>query len=220
MLDLLATRVLPALVFGLATSGLLWLIGLARKRAALTLALTLAAVFLAGSWPATLLVTAQVALVAVAAKLLHTRARLRSRDAMALTSVAALIAWGRLLGTVPVYWDAALVGALAGAATAWTGAAASEHWTGARVRLLTLRKAGRGGMNGTGITVGLAAGIVVAACGVALDHLGPGEPALAVVGGLLGTAVADTVFRRRTGLVLTASLVGGAVAAALVAYLP
>jgi len=220
MVDLLVTRLLPALLFGLAAGGLLWLVGLVRKRAALTCAVVLATVFLAGRWQATMLLATQITVTAVAGRLLWPGHRLRMRDITGLTGASTLVAWGLFAGSAPAYWSAALVGGLAGAAGAWTGRAGSTRWSGAPVRLLTLRPAGSGGMNGPGIVTGLAVASLLTAIAVGFGALGPGEPALALLGAALGAAASDFLFRGRPGRVLAAGAFAAGLTAALVAYLP
>jgi len=220
MVDLLVTRLLPAVLFGLAAGGLLWLVGLVRKRAALACAIVLAVVFLAARWQATSLVTTQIALTAVAGRLLWPGHRLRTRDVIGLTAASAVIVWGLFAGSSPAYWNAAMVGALVGSAGAWTGRAGSDRWSGATVRLMTLRPAVRGGMNGPGVVTGLAMASVLCAAAIAFGALGPGEPALALLGAALGAAVSDFLFRGRPGMVLGAGALAAVFAAALVAYLP
>ncbi len=220
MVDLLITRVLPAALFGLATGGLLWLIGLLRKRAALTCAMVLALVFLAARWPATMLVTTQVALTACAGRLLLPNHRLRMRDVVALTAASVVVVWGAFAASTPAYWNAGLAGGLAGAACAWAGRAGSSRWSGAKLRMLTLRPAVRAGINGPGVVAGLSLAITLSAAAVGFGLLGPGEPALAVVGAALGAAVSDFVFRGRPGLVLGAGGFAAVFAAALAAALP
>jgi hypothetical protein len=162
----------------------------------------------------------QISLIAVAGRILHTHERLRSRDVFALTAAAALATWGHFTLTAAAYWDAAIVGALAGAATSWTTRAASERWPEARYRLLTLRRTAAGGASGIGVTVGMAMGVAVVTLALSLGRIGPGEPALALVGGLLATIGADFIVRQRPGLVLVAGFLGGVLTAGLVAYLP
>ncbi len=220
MVDMLVARLLPAVVFGLAASGLLWLVGLLRKRAALACAATLAVVFLAARWQATMLVATQIAVTALAGRVLLSGHRLRMRDIFGLAGASTVIAWGLFAGSAPAYWNAAFVGGLVGAAGAWTGRAGSTRWSGTPLRLLTLRPAASGGMNGPGSVTGLAVASVLTAAAVSFGALGPGEPALALLGAALGAAVADFVFRGRPGMVLAAGAFAAALAAALVAYLP
>lgn len=220
MVDVLITRLLPAVLFGLAAGGLLWLVGLVRKRAALACAVALAVVFLATRWQGTSLVTTQLALTAMAGRLLWPGHRLRMRDVVGLTTAGAVVAWGSFAGAAPAYWNAAAAGALIGAAGAWTGRAGSDRWPGPSVRLLTLRPASSGGMNGPGIVTGLAMASLLAAAAVALGSLGPGEPALALLGAVLGAAFSDFFFRGRPGMVLGTGVLAAVFAAGLVAYLP
>ncbi len=220
MVDLLVTRLLPAALFGLAAGGLLWLVGLLRKRAALACAFVLVAVFLAARWQPTTFVAAQVALTAVAGRLLWPGHRLRMRDVLGLTAASAVVAWGLFAGAAPAYWNAALAGALVGSAGAWTGRAGSDRWSGTAIRLLTLRPAASGGMNGPGIVTGLAMAIILSAAAIGFGVLGPGEPALALAGAVLGATTSDFLFRGRPGMVLAAGALAAGFAAALVAYLP
>jgi len=220
MVDMLGTRLLPAVLFGLAAGGLLWLVGLLRKRAALACAVALAVVFLAARWQATMLVATQLTVTALAGRLLLSGHRLRMRDVGGLTGASAVVAWGLFVGTAPAYWSAALVGGLVGAAGAWTGRAGSTRWSGAPLRLLTLSPAASGGMNGPGVVTGLAVASLLTAAAIGFGALGPGEPALALLGAALGAAVADFLLRGRPGMVLTAGAFAAGLTAALVAYLP
>jgi len=219
MVDILVTRLLPSILFALAAGGLLWLVGLVRKRAALTCAVVLAIVFLAAHWQATMLVATQIALTAIAGRLLLPDHRLRMRDIIGLTGASTVAAWGLFSGTAPAYWGAALVGALVGAAGAWTGRAGSRRWAGARLRLLTLSPAAGGGMNGAGVVTGLGVAVLLTSTAVGFGALGPGEPALVLLGAALGTAVADSLLRGRPGMVLVAGAFAAGLAAALAAYL-
>jgi len=220
MVDMLVTRLLPAVLFGLAAGGLLWLVGLLRKRAALTCAVVLAVVFLAARWQATMLVVAQVTVTAVAGRLLWSGHRLRMGDIVGLTGASTLVAWGLFAGSAPAYWSAALVGGLVGAAGAWTGRAGSTRWSGAPLRLLTLRPATSGGLNGPGIVTGLAVASMLTAAAIGFGMLGPGEPALALLGAVMATAAADFLLRGRPGTVLVTGVIAAGLTAALVAYLP
>jgi len=193
MVDVLVTRLLPAVLFGLAAGGLLWLVGLVRKRAALTCAVVLAVVFLAARWQATMLVATQITVTAIAGLLLCSGHRLRMRDVIGLTGASTVVAWGLFAGSAPAYWSAALVGGLVGAAGTWTARAGSTRWSGAPLRLLTLSPAASGGVNGPGIVTG---------------------------GAAIGAAAADFIFRGRQGLVLVAGAFAAVLTAALVAYLP
>ena len=218
--DTAVTLPMLYVLFGLAAGGLLWLVGLVRKRAALACAVVLTIVFLAARWQATSLVTIQLVLTSLAGRVLWPGHRLRTRDVIGLTAASAAVTWGLFVGTATAYWNAAAVGALVGAAGAWTGRAGSDRWPGAPLRLLTLRPAASGGMNGPGIVTGMAMASVLAAAAVAFGALGPGEPALALLGAALGAALSDFFFRGRPGMVLGAGALAAVIAAGLVAYLP
>ncbi len=220
MVDVIVTRLLPGVLFGFATGGLLWLIGLVRKRAALACATALALIFLAGRWDATFLLTAQIALTAAAGLALRPGQRLRMRDIVALATAAVVAAWGLFLLEGDVYWRTALVAGLAGASGAWIARAASERWPASRVRLLTLRATDAGGISGPGTIAGLLLAIVVVALSTRLGSIGPGEQALVVAGAAVGTTAADFATRGQPGFVLIAGFAAAATAAGLVAFLP
>jgi hypothetical protein len=220
MVDLLVTRLLPAVLFGLAAGGLLWLIGLVRKRAALATAAALALIFLAGRWSPTFVAATQIVLAAVCGRVLVPTHRLRLRDIVGLTTAGGLAAWGGFVGGESAYWSAALVGGLAGAGGLYVARAASTRWSATRLRLLTLRPVESGGINGPGAVAGVLVAALVAAAAASQGVLGPGETALPVVGAVVGVAAADFVVRARPGLTLVAGGLGAVATAGLVAYLP
>ena len=220
MVDELIARLLPAVLFGSIAGGVLWLLGLIRKRAALTAATFLAVCFLAGRWSVTLAAAAQLAIVATGGWLLSFPTRLRLRDIVSLlapATLAAIGAWG--LGS-SAYWDAAFGGGLAAGAAIWIGRAATDRFDGHAVRVLTLMPTQAGGLNGPGAVCSAVAAIAVLTALVALGFFGPGEPGLALVGAGLGLAVADYLRRDRMGVVLAASALGALATPLLVASLP
>ena len=218
--DMLVARVLPAVLFGLATGGLLWLVGLVRKRAALACALALAAAFLPARWDGAILVTAQFVVTAIACRALRTDFRFRVRDVIALSTAAVLASWGLLTGFWPVYWFAAMTGALAGTAAMLSARVASERFSGAPLRLLSLRPAKRGGVNGPGVVTGLVVATVLVGIASRLGVLGPGEPGLVLASAAIGAVAADTLRGGAPGLVLLSGFTAGLSAVGLVAFLP
>jgi hypothetical protein len=221
MVDELVARLLPAILFGAIAGGVLWLLGLIRKRAALTAAILLALCFLAGRWNTTLAAAGQLAIIALSGWLLAFRTRLRVRDILSVLGPAtfcAAAAWA--LTTAPAYWEAAFGGALVAGAAAWVGRAATDRFDGGAVQLLSLRPAATGGLNGPGAVAAAAAGVAVLVPIVGMGFLGPGEPGLALVGAFVAMAVADYLRPDRAGVILTASAGGALATLALVAGLP
>ncbi|NKB90262.1 MAG: hypothetical protein GKS06_18805 [Acidobacteria bacterium] len=221
MLDELIGRLLPAVLFGAASGGVLWLLGLIRKRAALAAAILLALCFLANRWSATLPATLQLSAVAVGGWLLRAAHRLRVRDVMPLLAPATgivIVAW--LLDETSVYWQGAFVGALATGAAAWIGREATVRFDGVPIRVLTLMPTETGGINGPGAVCAAAASIVVAATAIVWNILGPGEPALVVAASAIGLGLGDSLRPARAGNVLIASTLGAVATAALLAGLP
>lgn len=221
MVDELIARLLPAFLFGAITGGVLWLLGLIRKRAALGAAVLLALCFLAGRWATTLPAAAQLAGVAIAGWLLAFRTRLRLRDVVSLLAPATLCAaaaWA--VPTTPAYWDAAFAGALVAGAAAWIGRAASDRFAGPAVRLLTLRPTDAAGLNGPGAVCAVIAAVAALVPAIGMGFLGPGEPGLALAGAAVGLAVADFLRRDRAGAILAASALGALATTGLVASLP
>ncbi len=216
LLTLISARAVPGITFGVAVGGLLWLLGLGRRRAAPIAALLLTATFIAAGWGLTLLIALQLTLAGVGGRLSAAGTRPDAPDILGLAGVTALCAVGSMSGTALAYWLAAGCGAAVGAAATWTtemlGKTSGREHDSPAVRSI--------GIGATGLVAAIISGGSLVIAALWLRVLGAGEPALAGVGSLFGVALARRAGRTRSGRLATAALVAGTSTAFLAALLP